>query len=204
MISHYRVGNVPSDASHSELWQFFVSRPSPSAVGMLSNEDIDLSTPGVESIHLIARSNCMLLFPRFKLSGTCSPSSASRTTFFMFFPSSLHRCLRQLRLESPPETRHLGLERPLPSTERPTLQDSPLSRSEGGRRVENRCRSATSWRNPQGLRQAPARTHGRIGREPSSQDQGGRSESEELSDESFRGTSPELEQRLGRNNKHDE
>ncbi|GAA5908436.1 uncharacterized protein JCM6883_005546 [Sporobolomyces salmoneus] len=52
------VGNVPSDASHSELWQFFVTRPSPSAVGLLSRDDIDLSSPGVESIHLIARSNC--------------------------------------------------------------------------------------------------------------------------------------------------
>ncbi|GAA5845178.1 hypothetical protein JCM3766R1_002097 [Sporobolomyces carnicolor] len=52
------VGNVPSDASHSELWQFFVTRPPPSAVGILSSEDVDLSSPGVESIHLIARSNC--------------------------------------------------------------------------------------------------------------------------------------------------
>jgi len=52
---------VPSDASHSELWQFFVTRPSPSAVGLLSSEDVDLNSPGVESIHLIARSNCMLL-----------------------------------------------------------------------------------------------------------------------------------------------
>ncbi|GAA5991521.1 hypothetical protein JCM5350_005195 [Sporobolomyces pararoseus] len=52
------VGNVPSDASHSELWQFFITRPPPSAVGLLSNEDIDLDSPGVESIHLIARSNC--------------------------------------------------------------------------------------------------------------------------------------------------
>ncbi|GAA5964021.1 hypothetical protein JCM3765_007843 [Sporobolomyces pararoseus] len=52
------VGNVPSDASHSELWQFFVTRPPPSAVGLLSKEDIDLDSPGVESIHLIARSNC--------------------------------------------------------------------------------------------------------------------------------------------------
>ncbi|GAA6059146.1 hypothetical protein JCM10212_003893 [Sporobolomyces blumeae] len=52
------VGNVPSDASHSELWQFFVSRPPPSAVGLLTKDDLDLQTPGVESIHLIARSNC--------------------------------------------------------------------------------------------------------------------------------------------------
>ncbi|GAA5937922.1 uncharacterized protein JCM15063_005413 [Sporobolomyces koalae] len=52
------VGNVPSDASHSELWQFFVTRPSPHAMGIISSDNIDLDTPGVESIHLIARSNC--------------------------------------------------------------------------------------------------------------------------------------------------
>lgn len=61
-------GNVPSDATHNELWRFFNSRPSPAAAGITSYPDLslvtnsdnppDLRIPGVESIHLIARSNC--------------------------------------------------------------------------------------------------------------------------------------------------
>ncbi|BGP52012.1 hypothetical protein JCM10450v2_007983 [Rhodotorula kratochvilovae] len=56
------VGNVPSDASHAELWQFFQTRPTPRMCGVVLSPDasprIDLDSNGVESIHLIARSNC--------------------------------------------------------------------------------------------------------------------------------------------------
>ncbi|GAA6053916.1 hypothetical protein JCM3770_005332, partial [Rhodotorula araucariae] len=56
------VGNVPSDASHAELWQFFQTRPTPRMCGVGLSPDasphIDLDSNGVESIHLIARSNC--------------------------------------------------------------------------------------------------------------------------------------------------
>ncbi|GAA5927206.1 hypothetical protein JCM3775_002478 [Rhodotorula graminis] len=56
------VGNVPSDASHAELWQFFKSRPTPQQCGVVvspgASPFVDLETNGVESIHLIARSNC--------------------------------------------------------------------------------------------------------------------------------------------------
>ncbi|GAA5982689.1 hypothetical protein JCM10908_006746 [Rhodotorula pacifica] len=55
------VGNVPSDASHAELWQFFQTRPTPKDCGMVAtpgDETADLESNGVESIHLITRSNC--------------------------------------------------------------------------------------------------------------------------------------------------
>lgn len=54
------VGNVPSDSNHAELWRFFTTRPPPpsSAVAHDSSLAELLSTPGVESIHLISRSNC--------------------------------------------------------------------------------------------------------------------------------------------------
>ncbi|GJN94102.1 hypothetical protein Rhopal_007176-T1 [Rhodotorula paludigena] len=55
------VGNVPSDASHAELWQFFQTRPTPAMCGKAlspSELHVDLDVNGVESIHLIARSNC--------------------------------------------------------------------------------------------------------------------------------------------------
>jgi len=56
------VGNVPSDASHAELWQFFQTRPTPRMCGVVLSTNpspyVDLDTNGVESIHLIARSNC--------------------------------------------------------------------------------------------------------------------------------------------------
>ncbi|GAA5881754.1 hypothetical protein JCM3774_000863 [Rhodotorula dairenensis] len=55
------VGNVPSDASHAELWQFFQTRPTPKECGMVAipgAEAADLESNGVESIHLITRSNC--------------------------------------------------------------------------------------------------------------------------------------------------
>ncbi|GAA6017512.1 hypothetical protein JCM10207_008252 [Rhodosporidiobolus poonsookiae] len=55
------VGNVPSDASHAELWQFFQTRPTPAASGYvagLGDEGLDLGITGIESIHLITRSNC--------------------------------------------------------------------------------------------------------------------------------------------------
>lgn len=74
------VGNVPSDATHAELWRFFSSRPPPatnprfahflakspgsptsasasvSATGELGGAD--LHTTGIDSIHLIQKSNC--------------------------------------------------------------------------------------------------------------------------------------------------
>ncbi|GAA5870507.1 hypothetical protein JCM1840_004784 [Sporobolomyces johnsonii] len=58
------VGNVPSDASHAELWQFFMSRPSPASYGLVAKAGeygLDLQGTGVESIHLIARSNCAFI-----------------------------------------------------------------------------------------------------------------------------------------------
>ncbi|GAA5838478.1 hypothetical protein JCM11251_003404 [Rhodosporidiobolus azoricus] len=57
------VGNVPSDASHAELWSFFQNRPTPHSVGVTASpadeaSELDLDSTGIESIHLIARSNC--------------------------------------------------------------------------------------------------------------------------------------------------
>ncbi|GAA6039767.1 hypothetical protein JCM8097_004212 [Rhodosporidiobolus ruineniae] len=55
------VGNVPSDASHAELWQFFQTRPVPRQCGVVplaGDEKLDLDSTGIESIHLITRSNC--------------------------------------------------------------------------------------------------------------------------------------------------
>ena len=69
------VGNVPSDSTHTELWRFFSTRPPPgppipgsleakealeaealSGTETISNPDYD--SCGIESIHLISRSNC--------------------------------------------------------------------------------------------------------------------------------------------------
>lgn len=69
------VGNVPSDATHSELWRFFFSRPSPGPPISGSSEEVetmqseamhltaddprpDYDAVGIDSIHLISRSNC--------------------------------------------------------------------------------------------------------------------------------------------------
>ena len=68
------VGNVPSDATHAELWRFFASRPPPGrpspaesafelTTAMGDSEaaeavDVDYDQCGIESIHLISRSNC--------------------------------------------------------------------------------------------------------------------------------------------------
>ena len=54
------VGNVPSDSNHAELWRFFTTRPPPPASAVAHDSSLAelLSTPGVESIHLISRSNC--------------------------------------------------------------------------------------------------------------------------------------------------
>ncbi|ORY73582.1 YT521-B-like domain-domain-containing protein [Leucosporidium creatinivorum] len=59
------VGNVPSDATHPELWRFFSSRPVPAASPKYANmhpadipPGVDLNSTGIESIHLISRSNC--------------------------------------------------------------------------------------------------------------------------------------------------
>lgn len=83
------VGNVPSDATHAELWRFFKSRPAPaynprfagvsvsvsagSGQGQLEDDSSnahraldgdsnvpprDLHSPGIDSIHLIQKSNC--------------------------------------------------------------------------------------------------------------------------------------------------
>lgn len=61
------VGNVPSDSSHEELYRFFSSRQPPSSAPQFSLladippeilDGLDLDSTGVESVHLIARSNC--------------------------------------------------------------------------------------------------------------------------------------------------
>ncbi|KAH8925271.1 hypothetical protein BT69DRAFT_1146492 [Atractiella rhizophila] len=57
------VGNLPSDSSHTELWSFFTSRPPPPnhplvPVEAFQNGSSDMNPSGVESIHLISRSNC--------------------------------------------------------------------------------------------------------------------------------------------------
>lgn len=69
------VGNVPNDASHEELWQFFCNRPAPPSLSPSQGDEDEPSTntvpatssaggppptnsAGVESIHLISRSNC--------------------------------------------------------------------------------------------------------------------------------------------------
>lgn len=57
-------GNVPSDATHDELWHFFNQSPSPSPAGGSHSAASDSATSfgsihgGVASIHLISRSNC--------------------------------------------------------------------------------------------------------------------------------------------------
>ncbi|KAG0149312.1 hypothetical protein CROQUDRAFT_653888 [Cronartium quercuum f. sp. fusiforme G11] len=45
------VGNVPNDASHEELWKFFAGPPT-------TGSPQSPTSAGVESIHLISRSNC--------------------------------------------------------------------------------------------------------------------------------------------------
>ncbi|KAK4054038.1 hypothetical protein OIO90_003683 [Microbotryomycetes sp. JL221] len=58
------VGNVPSDASHAELWRFFSTRTAPSSNPKYAerpsdlDESVDLNSTGIDSIHLINRSNC--------------------------------------------------------------------------------------------------------------------------------------------------
>lgn len=49
------VGNVPNDASHEELWKFFTGSGSPIPSVRSSHPR---SSAGVESVHLISRSNC--------------------------------------------------------------------------------------------------------------------------------------------------
>ncbi|CCM03681.1 uncharacterized protein FIBRA_05825 [Fibroporia radiculosa] len=51
------IGNVPSDASHDELWRFLNQLPSPSAASPASSNAED-PWGGVLSIFLISRSNC--------------------------------------------------------------------------------------------------------------------------------------------------
>lgn len=56
-------GNVPSDATHDELWRFFNRTPLPSPVSPLLSSASDAASQasahgGVSSIHLISRSNC--------------------------------------------------------------------------------------------------------------------------------------------------
>lgn len=53
-------GNVPADATTSELYAFFSSLPVPSSRVELveGQEGVDLNVTGIESIHVIARSNC--------------------------------------------------------------------------------------------------------------------------------------------------
>jgi hypothetical protein len=67
------VGNVPSDATHAELWRFFSTRPPPGLPAPDSEEEKDMleaeamfpdlpkpdyNGVGIDSIHLISRSNC--------------------------------------------------------------------------------------------------------------------------------------------------
>ncbi|KAM0789909.1 hypothetical protein ACM66B_006750 [Microbotryomycetes sp. NB124-2] len=58
------VGNVPSDATHAELWAFFNTRSPPSANPKYAerpdevDKDVDLGSVGIDSIHVINRSNC--------------------------------------------------------------------------------------------------------------------------------------------------
>lgn len=69
------VGNVPSDATHAELWHFFAARPPPGvpipgseeereaaeAEAMFADEGQpkpNYNSVGIDSIHLISRSNC--------------------------------------------------------------------------------------------------------------------------------------------------
>lgn len=57
------VGNIPSDATHAELWTFFTNRPAPPPTPEESSQsedddDDDANGTGVKSIHLIVRTNC--------------------------------------------------------------------------------------------------------------------------------------------------
>ena len=56
---------MPSDATHPELWRFFAARPVPVSSPKYANlhpseipPGVDLNSTGIESIHLISRSNC--------------------------------------------------------------------------------------------------------------------------------------------------
>ena len=52
-------GNVPSDCTEGEIFTFFTTRSPPSSDPDLPiDSELDLNVPGVESIHLISRSNC--------------------------------------------------------------------------------------------------------------------------------------------------
>ena len=52
-------GNVPSDCTEGEIFTYFTTRSSPSSdPDITTDTDVDLNIPGVESIHLISRSNC--------------------------------------------------------------------------------------------------------------------------------------------------
>lgn len=62
------VGNVPSDASQEELWKFFTQIPGPSG----TTDD-----SGVESIHLISRSNCAFINYSSEAAVTCAISSVN-------------------------------------------------------------------------------------------------------------------------------
>ncbi|KNZ48113.1 hypothetical protein VP01_58g6 [Puccinia sorghi] len=53
------VGNIPNDASHEELWKFFSNQViTPQHLKLAPSQNLSSTNPGVESIHLIARSNC--------------------------------------------------------------------------------------------------------------------------------------------------
>ncbi|KIP10180.1 hypothetical protein PHLGIDRAFT_66093 [Phlebiopsis gigantea 11061_1 CR5-6] len=66
-------GNVPSDATHDELWRFFNSPPAPSPPAGSTQTRVGDAAPrgsihgGVSSIHLISRSNCA--FVNFETEG---------------------------------------------------------------------------------------------------------------------------------------
>ncbi|KAH6912818.1 YT521-B-like domain-containing protein [Coprinopsis sp. MPI-PUGE-AT-0042] len=62
------VGNVPSDATQEELWKFFTQIPGPSG----TTDD-----SGVESIHLISRSNCAFINYSSEAAVSCAISTVN-------------------------------------------------------------------------------------------------------------------------------
>ncbi|EKM51570.1 uncharacterized protein PHACADRAFT_101811 [Phanerochaete carnosa HHB-10118-sp] len=72
-------GNVPSDATHDELWRFYNSSPSPVPSNSSHSNVSDTASlgsvyGGVSSIHLISRSNCA--FVNFESEGHLSAAIA--------------------------------------------------------------------------------------------------------------------------------
>lgn len=86
------VGNVPSDAVHQELWSFFTTQSPPSARGearshIVEGALLDLNSTGVESVHLITRSNCTQIV---SLCFRRSLHRSSVTGAFVNYASDIH------------------------------------------------------------------------------------------------------------------